>query len=145
MALPYDIANGTDADAAQVMANFEYLLDLIGGVVGQPLIAGQAIAANTLVGLNNAGTVVAASDAGTAAVGFVSVAVVDGGTVNVIPAGPITGLSGLTLGDLLFLGPSGGVSSAPPAIGSGLYSQQVGWVVSTTSMYFQPQQMNGPL
>lgn len=144
-ALPYDLTNGTDADATQVMANFEYLFNLIESIVGQPLIAAQAMSPPLMVGLNNAGEVVPASNTGIPAIGFLSAAVAQGAVASIAPIGPASGFSGLTLGDNLFLSSSGGVSTAPPAIDSGLYVQQVGWAASTTTIYFQPQEMSGPL
>ena len=82
---------------------------------------------------------------GLSANGFLRASVLNGVLTPVYTVGLLTGLAGLTGGDV-FLDPAnpGGVTSTPPSTG-GQYVQRVGVAMSPTSIAFGPNQMNGPL
>lgn len=107
--------------------------------------AAQNITADTFIHITSGFQMVPASAAtGLSADGFV-IANVNIGTFGAVYlAGVVTGFSGLT-GGSVYLSSSGGATSTPPASGSGLYVQRLGIAVSSSSVNFNPSEINGPV
>lgn len=106
--------------------------------------ASESISAGALVNVyNNAGTTTVQnadnSTTGKEANGFASAAIASGASGTVTLAGEITGLSGLTAGQDLWLGTVGATTTAPPTT-AGTLTQLVGFALTATSMMFRPQQ-----
>ena len=116
----------------------------------QPSLSLQASANLTAPALVNvtASFKVAYADAtaGLQADGFITESVVTNAYVTMFTSGILAGLSGLVPGPVFLLpGTPGGVTQTSPASGSGFYSQQVGFAISSSSMVFSLGQFNGPL
>lgn len=107
--------------------------------------AGETLAAGDVVYIDSAGEAFKA-DANTeskAAIGFVLAGITAAATGTVyLGSGIITGLSGLTAGSRYFLSNStpGGVALySSLTLGAGDIAQMVGHALSTTELYFEPQ------
>ena len=116
-----------------------------------PSISAYAIAATNLtapalVNISSAFQVQYANAAtGLPANGYITASVTSGNLGLVFYAGLLSGLSGLTGGNVFLSASSpGGVTSTPPS-GSGQYVQAVGVALSSGSIIFIPGAMNGPL
>lgn len=121
-------------------------LDEVSGlmVMGDALAAnthaytsGEVISGDRIVYADASGDVFAADSGTTAAgsvVGMSRNAAAMGATVNVITAGRITGLAGLTPGAVYFVGSAGAITPTPPA--SGLL-QRVGVALTTSVLVLQ--------
>lgn len=107
----------------------------------QTIIASEALAAGDLVNIwNNAGTrSVRKADASNnrPAHGFVLSSVSNGANATVYQQGEVTGLTGLTPGQVRWLSAAtaGQTTNTPPAASAIL--QEVGYAMSTTSMLFE--------
>jgi len=104
--------------------------------------AGETIAAGDLIYISAAGTAFKADAdaAGKAAQGGVLSGISSGGTgAAYFGSFFITGLSGLTMEVPYYLSSTaGGITSTAPT-GTGKIQQQVGYAVSATELYFEPQ------
>lgn len=108
-------------------------------------LASENLAAPDLVHLHNAsGTLKArkadATDNTRPADGFILVSANTGETATVYTAEGlvITGLSGLTVADVLYLSETAGAVTATPPTGSGKVVQQIGKALTTTTALFKP-------
>lgn len=149
--VPYQFANvTTNQPGAYLDANFNYLEELISQLPsGVQITATETIAANALVNIwASAGTFAVRNASGTSgfsANGFVLFGVSSTQTAVVYPFGTIVGLTGLNPGPVYLGSTAGTLTQTVPTLGSGDYLQNVGFALSTTSVYFQPGQLNGPL
>ena len=123
------------------------IANLAANTTSVPLVASENITAPALVSISSGFTISHANAAtGAVANGFILTSVSSGSSVGVFGAGLITGLSGLTGGPVwLSYSTPGGVTQTPPSLGSGNYVQQIGMAFSSSSVVFNPGQMNGPL
>ena len=106
--------------------------------------ASENLSAGDLVSIwNDGGTAkVRKADAtttGKPAHGFVLTAVTSGNSAFIYHEGPITGLSGVTAGDLYLSTTAGGFTVTPPS-GSGNVVQRIGVGTSATEINFEPGQ-----
>lgn len=113
----------------------------VGGSVST-ITAAENIAARDLVYLNASGQALKA-DANSAvkeAIGFAQSAILSGasGAVN-FGSGIITGFTGLTAGARYFLSTTPGEITTTKPTGSADVVQQVGFAISSTQLYFEPQ------
>lgn len=106
------------------------------------IITSENLTAGDLVNIYNNASVPTARKAdnsnGRFACGFVLAGTTSPSNANVYLEGIITGLSGLTGGATMFLGVAGAATATAPTA-SGSISQQIGTVVSTTAIVFNPQ------
>jgi hypothetical protein len=106
--------------------------------------AGETLAAGDLIYIDSAGEAFKADANSEAkeAVGFVLAGITAAATGTAyFGSGLVSGLTGLTPGARYFLSATtpGGISTSTPS-GSGDIVQQVGKAVSSTELYFEPQQ-----
>ena len=111
------------------------------GAATQTIVASEALAAGDLVNIwNNAGTrSVRKADASNTrpAHGFVTASVSSAANATVFQQGELTGLTGLTPGQIRYLsGTTAGQSTATPPAATAIL-QEVGIAVSTTSILFE--------
>lgn len=106
------------------------------------LTAGETLAAGDLIYVDSGGQAFKAdADASAkAAIGFVLAGITSGATGTVyFGSGLITGLSSLTVGALYYLSSTaGGITTTAPT-GTNKIQQQVGYALSATTLYFEPQ------
>jgi hypothetical protein len=139
-AWPFTLTNGYDADASQVMADLNYLFNLIATPAGTTvtlvastvnLVAGQFVSfgANGLVLADN-------TDATKPADGFVIAPVLAAGVATVYLTGAVNSLlAGLTPGGYVYLSTAGGVTTVRPVTGA---LQILGRAPTTNSVVFNP-------
>lgn len=113
----------------------------------KPIQATEAIAAGAWVNVyNSAGNLrvrnADATAAGKEANGFVLSAIANAATGTVYFDGNNTALSGLTVGDVLFLSTTPGVATAIPPSASGNVIQALGVALSTTESTFEADPPN---
>ena len=101
------------------------------------LSAGQLVAIVNSSGVPNADP--ADNTNSRPAFGYVNAAFSAAATATVYKYGTITGLTGLTIGGLCFLGTAGAITQTPVAPGSGYISQVIGVASSSTTVEFNPQ------
>jgi hypothetical protein len=110
------------------------------------LPASEDIAAGKLVNVyDDSGTTKVRLADGTLSIradGYVKSGVLSGANATIYLEGIITGLSGLTPGDV-WLGEAGAATQTPPASGSGGIAQLVGTAISATEMDFEKEQPIG--
>lgn len=94
--------------------------------------AGQTIRAGAFVAVNALGKAVHADRLGLAAVGYAPSAAANGGQVRVLPDGKNTALSGLTAGQLYFLGADGAATLTQSV--SGQLHQILGRAIDSTTL-----------
>lgn len=125
----------------------QFLLTAAGGGSTATLVADEAITAPSLVSVKaNFHIVHANASTGLPANGFITTTVGSGAVAIVYGGGVVGGFSGLTGGSaFLSYTTPGGVTSTPPASGSGDYAQLVGYAISATTIVFNPGALNGPL
>ena len=153
--IPYTFApwGGFRIAAAWLDTNFSYLLNLISSLGPVPVVSYQAsetIAAGALINIWDNGGVAQVRNAngtsGYVAHGFSQAAIAALATAPVTLNGIVSGLAGLTPGAPMFLGPTAGsMSATPPASGSGLYLQTIGFAAGTGTVYFFGGPLNGPM
>lgn len=113
------------------------------GADSRTVTAGENLSAGDLVYLNSSGEAFKADANSQAkeAIGFTltSITAASSGTIY-LGSGIITGLTGLTAGSRYFLSATtaGGISTSKPT-GAADIVQQVGFALSSTELYFEPQ------
>lgn len=105
------------------------------------VVTSENLAAGDLVNIYDATGTPTARKAdcsnGRRAVGFVLAGSTSPAAANVYLEGLVTGLTGLTAGDQMYLDVTGQASATPPSTG-GYISQQIGTALSDTVIAFQP-------
>jgi hypothetical protein len=108
--------------------------------------AAASLTAPALININSSQEIQYATDvSGLPAQGFIVQSVAASGTVEVFFFGAMQGLTSLTPGRPVYLGPTGTVTQTQPGNGSGLYEQVIGYANTTTSIIFNPGPLNGPM
>lgn len=129
---------GTDAGGK---LDSSFLPSGIGGDT-RTVTAGEALSGGDLVYLDSSGEALKAdaNAVAKAAVGFVQSAISNGATGTAqFGSGIITGLSSLTPGAAYFLSTTPGAITTTPPSGSADIVQPVGYALSATELYFEPQ------
>ena len=113
----------------------------------QVYTAATNLTAPAMVNVSSTFTVNYANGAtGVPANGFITASVTSGNPVSVCFTGQVGAFSGLNGGAVyLSYNTPGGVTSTPPGGGSGYYSQVVGEATSSSSLFFNPAGISGPL
>lgn len=105
--------------------------------------AGEAITGPALCYIDSSGHAKNADNTSMSKIAQGSCALsIGNGSTGVYVAGPceIGGFSSLTQGARYFLSTIGGITTTPPAAGSGNVYQEVGFALNTTTLQFNPKQ-----
>jgi hypothetical protein len=104
--------------------------------------AGETLTAGNLIYISAAGTAFKAdaNAAGKAAIGFVLAGITSGASGTAyFGSGLITGLTSLTMQQTYFLSGTAGAVTLTAPTGTAKIQQPVGYAVSATTLYFEPQ------
>ncbi len=102
------------------------------------ITASEALSAGDVVNIHAGGVRKADASNGRQVHGFVIAAVASSAQATVYFEGRITGLTGLTVGNPMYLGVSGALTATPPTTATHI-SQRVGTAITATEVSFEAQ------